>query len=72
MQMPTLDSYLHNNNTTILCIWAWEICICRPSIWKRLQKKNEKEKMVFNWCTIFHWQKACNNARPPDSTNPEV
>jgi len=41
---------------------------CRPSVWKRLQKKNEKEKTALNWCTIFHWQKARNNARPPDTT----
>jgi len=37
-----LDSYQYSNNTTILCIWAWERC--RASVWKRLQKKNEKEK----------------------------
>jgi len=37
-----LDSYQCSNNTTILCIWAWERC--RASVWKRLQKKNEKEK----------------------------
>jgi len=41
MQMSTLDSYQYNNNTTVLCIWAWERC--RPSVWKRLQK-NEKEE----------------------------
>jgi len=46
---------------TILCIWAWERF--RPSVWKWLQKKNEKEKkryMMFN----FHWQKPRNKARP--------
>jgi len=30
MQMSTLDSYQYGNNTTILCIWAWERC--RPSL----------------------------------------
>jgi len=39
--MSTLHSYQYNNNTTVLCIWAWERC--RPSVWKRLQK-NEKEE----------------------------
>jgi len=47
----------------ILCIWAWERF--RPSAWKWLQKKNEKEKN--GWCSIFHWQKARNNASPPDT-----
>jgi len=42
MQMSTLDSYQCNDNTTILCIWAWGRC--RPSVWKRFQKKNEKER----------------------------
>jgi len=40
--MSTVDSYQYSNNTTILCICAWERC--RSSLWKRLQKKNEKEK----------------------------
>jgi len=40
--MSTLDLYQYSNNTTILCIWAWERC--RSSVWKRLQKKNEKKK----------------------------
>jgi len=38
----SVDSYQNSNNTTILCIWAWERC--RPFVWKRLLKKNEKEK----------------------------
>jgi len=42
--MSTLDSYQHNNNTTILCIWAWERC--RPSVWKWLQKRLKKKKTV--------------------------
>jgi len=42
MQMSTLGSYQYSNNTKILCIWAWQRC--RPCVWKRLQKKNEKEK----------------------------
>jgi len=42
MQMSTLDSYQHSSNRTILCTWQWERC--RPSVWKRLQNKKEKEK----------------------------
>jgi len=42
MQMSTLESYQYSNNTTMLCIWARERC--RLSVWKRLQKKNHKEK----------------------------
>jgi len=30
MQIVSLDSYQYSNNTTILCIWAWERC--RPSL----------------------------------------
>jgi len=52
-----------SNNTTILCIWAWERF--RPSLWKWLQKRMKKK--VLNWCSIFHWQKARNNARPPET-----
>jgi len=63
MQMSTLDSCQYSNNTTILCIWAWERFT--PSVWKRLQKKDEKEKTILLWCSIFHWQKARNKARPP-------
>jgi len=63
--MSTLDSYQYSSNTTILCIWAWERC--RRSVWKRLQKKNEKEKKVLYWCSIFYWQKAHNNGRPPET-----
>jgi len=40
--MSTLDSYQYSNNTTMLCIWAWERC--KLSLWKSLQKNNEKEK----------------------------
>jgi len=32
-----------------------------------LQEKNENERTVLAWCSIFHWQKARNNARPPDT-----
>jgi len=53
--MSTLDSYQHNNNTTILCIWAWERC--RPSVWKWLQKRLKKKKTVLNWYSNFHRQK---------------
>jgi len=35
---------------------------------KAVTKNNEKEKTAHTWCTIFHWQKARNNARPPDTT----
>jgi len=41
-QQFILDSYQYSNNTTILCIWARESC--RPSVWKRLQKKKKKKK----------------------------
>jgi len=44
MQMSTLDSWQCSNNTTILCIWAWERF--RPSVWKKLQKKKEKKETV--------------------------
>jgi len=40
---------------TILCIWAWERF--RPSVWKRLQKNNEKEKNG-TLCVNFHWRKS--------------
>jgi len=45
----TLDSCQYSNNTTILCIWAWERF--RPSVWKRLQKKwNRKHRyLMFNF-----------------------
>jgi len=65
MQMSSaLDSCQYSNNMTILCIWAWERF--RPSVWKRLQKKNEKEKDG-TWCSISTDKKARNNARPPDT-----
>jgi len=47
MQIFTLDSYQYSNNTTILCIWAWGRC--RPSVWKRLRKKNEKKKRYLKY-----------------------
>jgi len=31
------------------------------------KKRMKKKKAVLNWCSIFHWQKACTNARPPDT-----
>jgi len=43
MQMSTLESYQYINNTTILCIWAWERI--RPFVWKRLQKKWKRKKL---------------------------
>jgi len=45
MQMSTLDSYQYSNNTTILCIRAWERF--RPSVWKWLQKMNERTDIQF-------------------------
>jgi len=42
MQISALDSYQYSNNTTILCIWAWERF--RPSACKRLQKKWKRKK----------------------------
>ena len=40
--------------------------------WLRLwlQEKNEKERTVLSWCSIFHWQKARNNARQLDTAEP--
>jgi len=35
--VSTLDSYQYSNNTTLLCIWAWERC--RPSLWKWLRNE---------------------------------
>jgi len=29
--------------------------------------KNKKEENGMNWCSIFHWQKAHNNAKPLDT-----
>jgi len=40
MQMSTPDCYQYSNNTSKLCIWAWERF--RSSVWKQSQK-NEKE-----------------------------
>ena len=40
---------------------------CRLSVWKWSQKKNEKGRTVITWCSILRWQKAHNNARPPDT-----
>jgi len=34
---------------------------------KLVKKKNEKKNTVLNCCSIFHWQKARNNTRPPDT-----
>jgi len=48
--MSTLESYQYSNNTTILCTWAWERC--KPSLWKWLQKKSEKEK---KWYLVFNF-----------------
>jgi len=31
------------------------------------KKRMKKKKTVLNWCSLFHWQKACNNARPPNT-----
>jgi len=42
--MSTSDFYQYSNNTTILCIWAWERCM--PSLWKWLQKRMKKKKNV--------------------------
>jgi len=32
-------------------------------------KKEWKRKTVLNWCSIFHWQKPHNSARPPEKSN---
>jgi len=44
LQMSTLDPYQYSNNTTILCIWAWERC--KPSLWKRLRKTKKKKRYL--------------------------
>ena len=36
---------------------------------KVVTKKEWKRKTVFDWCSIFHWQKARNRARPPEKSN---
>ena len=36
---------------------------------KVVTKKEWKRKTVLNWCSIFHWQKARNRARPPEKIN---
>jgi len=48
IQMSTQDPCEYSSNTTILCIWTWERC--RPSLWKWLQKNNEKEKRYLIDC----------------------
>jgi len=35
-------------------------------------RKNEKERTALTWCSIIHWQKALNNARPPDTATAEL
>jgi len=42
IQISTLDPYEYSSNMTMLCIWTWERF--RPSVWKWLQRQNEKEK----------------------------
>ena len=58
--------YEYSSNMTILCIWAWERC--RPSLWKWLQIKNEKEKRYLidvQFSTIGQ-DRQRNRARPPE------
>jgi len=33
---------------------------------KAVTERKRKERLL-NWCSIFRWQKARNNARPPDT-----
>ena len=56
--------FQYSNNMTILCIWAWERF--RPSVWKQLQERNEKEKAVLD-VQFSTDKKARNNAGPPDT-----
>ena len=45
LQMSTLDSHQYNNNTTILCIWAWDAGrLYEIGYRKRMKKKK--------WCLI--------------------
>jgi len=37
------------------------------AVFMKVVTKKEWKKTVLNWCSIFHWQKARNNARPPDT-----
>jgi len=48
MQMSTVDSYQYsnNNNTTLLCTWAWERC--GPSVRKWLQKRMKKKRYLID------------------------
>jgi len=64
MQISALDSYQHSNNTTILCIWAWE-AVCMKAV---TNKELKRKKTVLTWCSIFYWKKARNNVRPPETT----
>jgi len=36
--------------------------VCMKAV---IEKEWKRKKL--NWCSVFHWQKACNNARPPDT-----
>ena len=44
--MSTLGSYQCSNNTTIMCIWAWERF--NHSLWKWLQKTNERKRYLID------------------------
>jgi len=62
--MSTLAPYEYSSDTTIVCIWVWERC--RPSLWKWLQKKNEKEKrylLMFNFPLTKSLQQGKKTAR---------
>jgi len=45
MQMSTLDSYQYSNNTTILCIWAWEM---QAVFMKVVTKKEWKKRYLID------------------------
>jgi len=54
MQMSTLDSYQHSNNTTILCIWLGvrEMqAVCMKAVTENEWKRNGT---YCNWCSMFH------------------
>jgi len=62
MQISTPDSYQYSNNTTKLCICAWERF--KSSVWKRLQKKWKRNKRHLTDVQISTDK---NLARPPDT-----
>jgi len=63
MQMSTLYSHQCSNNTTILCIWAWNRC--RPSVWKRLQERKTVLKYNFSLTKSSQQRKTASPHKTP-------